>query len=243
MAHSAKAGRSVPPKIRTVLQVIRDDRASTVSDIAGLTELRMSVVDRWVRRLVDWRLLETDENGFYRGGLALRLTGSDVPATGPLFLPELAGVVPGKVRLGVLHRNSVAYVERKVTGAGRLTAAGVRPADAVALGHALVAFGASDGTDRSAAVGHRSDGRVAHTLAVTRLSGTAIIRRRSQGFRVAVPVVGPAGVALLAIELTTPDLGDGFPTVLIALTAASRRLAADPAVQGGALEGSPTSAG
>jgi hypothetical protein len=58
-----------------------------------------------------------------------------------------------------------------------------------------------------------------------------------------VPVVGPAGVALLAIELTTPDLGDGFPTVLSALVAASRRLAADPAVQGGALESSPTSAG
>jgi DNA-binding IclR family transcriptional regulator len=223
--------------------VIRDEQASTVPDIAGLTGLGVSVVDRWVRRLVDWHLLETDENGFYRGGLALRLTGSGAPATRSGFPPELVGVAHGKVRLGVLLRNSVAYVERRATGAGRLTAAGVRPADAVAMGHALVAFGAGDGTGRSATVEHRSNDRVAHALAVTRLSGTSITRRRSQGFRVAVPVVGPVGVALLAIEMTTPDLGDGFPTVLSALVAASRRLAADPALQGGAIEDSPTPTG
>jgi hypothetical protein len=142
----------------------------------------------------------------------------------------------------VLRRGSVAYVERRAPGSGRLTGAGLRPADAVAIGHALLAFSTHAGGHVPVA-SHRPSGRLAHALAVTRLSGTAITRRRSQGFRVAVPVVGVAGVALLAIEATTPDLGDGFPAVFTALVAASRRLARELALPGGAVDDSPTPAG
>jgi hypothetical protein len=40
-----------------------------------------------------------------------------------------------------------------------------------------------------------------------------------------VPVLGRAGVAVVAIGLTATDLGDGFPQLLDALIAASRRTA------------------
>lgn len=233
MAHSAKARRSVPAKLRSILEVVRDNHASTVQDIAGHTGFSEPVVDRWTRRLTAWRLLEPIENGWYRAGLALRLSGAGDPPTATGFLAELAGVVPGKVRLGVLCGSWVSYVERRASGPGRLTAAGVRPADTVAMGQALLAFGA----DHGAAVEHASRGRVAHTLAVTKLSGTAITRRRGKGFRVAVPVLGATGVALLAIEVTTSDLGDGFPPVLAALVSASGRLTRDPALQDGTADG------
>jgi DNA-binding IclR family transcriptional regulator len=239
VAHSAKAGRSVPPKILNVLQVIGAGGAQTVPDLAALTGLPEPVVDRWTRRLADWRLLEPAESGSYRAGLVLRLTGDGRPATESGFLPELSGVAYGRVRLGVLHGSGVAFVERRVGTAtapvatapvatARLAAAGTRSPETTAIGHALLAFrsdqGAPSPVARQDLAGDVSSERA---LAVTRLSGVAITRRRRSGggYRVAVPVLGDAGTAVVAIELTTPDLGDDFPSLLDALIASSRSTA------------------
>ncbi len=260
MAHSGMAGRSVPPTILNVLEVVRAGRAHTVRDIAELTELPEPDVARWSRRLADWRLLEATESGSYHAGLVLGLTGDGSPMAAAGFLPELSGVTHGRVRLGVLHRSGVAYVEqRPLAAAGsraavplvaagsppavQLVAAGSRPAAASAIGHALLAFRSEQGTPSPVARQQPADPptgstvrsaaddasveKLALALAVTRLSGVAITRRRrrGRGFRVAVPVRGAAGTAVVAIELTTRDLGEGFSVLLDALFAASRSIA------------------
>ena len=234
MAHSAKAGRSVPPKILNVLQVIGAGGVQTVPDLAALIGLPEPVVDRWTRRLADWRLLEPAESGSYRAGLVLRLTGGGRPATESGFLPELSGVAYARVRLGVLHGSGVAFVERRVGTAmapvatARLAAAGTRSAETTAIGHALLAFRSDQGARSPVASQHLAgDVSSERALAVTRLSGVAITRRRRSGggYRVAVPVLGDAGTAVVAIELTTPDLDDDFPSLLDALIASSRSTA------------------
>ncbi len=243
------AGRSVPPTILNVLEVVRAGRAHTVHDIAELSELPEPDVARWTRRLADWRLLEATESGSYHAGLVLGLTGDGSPLGAAGFLPELSGVTHGRVRLGVLHRSGVAYVEqRPLAAAGSrsavpLVAAGSRSAEGSALGHALLAFRSEQGTPSPVARQQPADPptgstvrsaaddasveKLALALAVTRLSGVAITRRRrrGRGFRVAVPVRGAAGTAVVAIELTTRDLGEGFSVLLDALFAASRSLA------------------
>jgi len=235
VAHSAKAVLSVPPKVLCILQVVGAGGAHPIPDIAVGSGLPRAVVDRWTPRLVGWRLLELTESGCYRAGLALRLTvGGALPAAAG-FLPELAAVGRGRVRLGVLHRSGLGYLERMMSSAA-ITAAGSRRADTSALGLALLAFGADHGNSSVVSghppAGHRSSEKLHHALALTRLSGAAITRRsRGKGFRVAVPVLGSAGIALVAIESTVPNLGDAFPPALAALRAASGRLAQDPALQ------------
>ena len=112
MGHSAKVGRSVPPKILRILRMISAGGAQTVPDLAALTGLTEPVVHRWTRRLADWGLLEPTESASYRAGLVLRLADDGTPATASGFLPERSGLTPGRVRLGVLHGNRVAFVER-----------------------------------------------------------------------------------------------------------------------------------
>jgi DNA-binding IclR family transcriptional regulator len=232
VAHSAKAGRSVPAEILNVLQVLRARPAQTFPQIAEMTGLPEPVVDQWTRRLADWQLLEPAESR-YRAGLVLRLTGDGSPANAPGLLPALSAVATDEVRLGVLHPGGVAYVEQRPGSAGPLTAAGTQSAADSALGHALLAFRSDHRVPSPAAQprsgGVDSGGKLAHALAVTRLSGVAITRRRTRGrgFRVAVPVLASDGSAVLAVELPTGDLGDGFPSLLAALVAASRKVARD----------------
>ena len=99
------------------------------------------------------------------------------------------------------------------------------------MGHALLAFRSDKGSPSPVAprppADDMSNEKLTLALAVTRLSGVAITPRRTSdgGYRVAVPVLGGAGTAVVAIELTVPDLGDGFPPLLDALIAASRSTA------------------
>jgi DNA-binding IclR family transcriptional regulator len=223
-----------------MLQVVRAGGAHTVPDIAAASGLPQPAVDRWVRRLAGWNLLTGTENGFYRAGLALRLTGDE-------SLSELAETPHGAVRIGVLHRSGIGYIER-TTGSASVTAAGSRRADTGALGHALLAFDADRDTDSTVhqqrLAGHRSSEKLHRALALTRLSGVAITRRRARGkgFRIAVPVLDSAGFAVVAIERTIPDLDDSFPPVLAALQSASHRLSQDPALQAGGAD-DPAQAG
>ncbi len=235
MGHSAKVGRSLPPKIMGILRVISTGGAQAVPDIASLTGLTEPVVHRWTRRLADWGLLEPTESASYRAGLVLRLADDGTPATASGFPPERFGRTPGRVRFGVLHGNRVAFVELRMATAWapteRLTAAGTRSAETTAMGHALLAFRSDKGAHSPVAQRQPADvmsnEKLALALAVARLSGVAITPRRTSagGYRVAVPVLGGAGTAVVAIELPVPDLGDGFPPLLDALIAASRSTA------------------
>jgi DNA-binding IclR family transcriptional regulator len=235
VGHSAKVGRSVPPKILGILEVISAGGAQTVPNLAALTGLTEPVVDRWTRRLADWRLLEPTESASYRAGLVLRLTGDGTSATAAGFSPGRSGLTPGRVRLGVLHGGGVAFVELRMATAraptAGLAAAGTRTAATTAMGHALLAFRSEMAAPSPIAQRQPADTlsceKLARALAVTRLSGVAITPRRTTGggYRVAVPVVGGTGTAVVAIELTAPDLGDGFPPLLDALIAASRSTA------------------
>ena len=236
MGHSAKVGRSLPPKIMGILRVISTGGAQAVPDIASLTGLTEPVVHRWTRRLADWRLLEPPRVLPDRAGLVLRLADDGTPATASGFPPERFGRTPGRVRVGVLHGNRVVFVELRMATAWapteRLTAAGTRSAETTAMGHALLAFRSDKGAHSPVAQRQPADvmsnEKLALALAVALiLSGVAITPRRTSagGYRVAVPVLGGAGTAVVAIELPVPDLGDGFPPLLDALIAASRSTA------------------
>lgn len=148
---------------------------------------------------------------------------------------------PEAARLGVLHDLEVAYIEKQP---------GPRPASSVHArrdparashrcgpGAAGVLAGPHRGNDDHATDAARhavhdtqytmtSPERFRRALAVTRLTRVAVTRWELQaGFcGVAMPVFGPGGQVVAAIELAVGDLGHQLRPVMAALAIASRSL-------------------
>ena len=113
------------------------------------------------------------------------------------------------------------------------------PAPPTALGRALLAFS----SPTPGGTGHRqrlrsytehtitSPPRFRHALAVTRLTRVAVSRREFEAdiYGVAMPVFGPGGHVIAAIEIAAADLDDDLqrimPPLLIATRSLSRELA------------------
>jgi DNA-binding IclR family transcriptional regulator len=214
----------------------------SLTEIARLAGLPISTAHRLTSELTAWRLLERTPEGLYRMGLALRRVsdGADRAPTiaerGPCLLEDLAAVTGYRARLGVLQELEVAYLEKRpgrcpVTG---FTAAATLPAHPTALGRALLAFSPPAVVDMIIARGLRSYTaqtitsvtRLRRALAVARLTRVAVSRfeLEADACGVAVPVFGPGGDVVAAVELTVPDLGTGLQPVLAGLTIAARSL-------------------
>jgi DNA-binding IclR family transcriptional regulator len=240
--NSTEAGRSVTHKITSILMTFTEGSEHTLTEIAQLAGLPISTAHRLTSELASWRLLERTMDGRYRAGLPLRMMGagdSCPPALrerAPCVLEDLARVTRRRVRLGVLQDLEVAYIEkqpgpRPVSG---FTPAATLPVHPTALGRALLAFSPASIVEMTILRGLKvytphtvtAPDRFRRALAVVRVTRVAVTRFELEASTcgVAVPVFGPGGELMAAIELTVPDLGRELQPVMASLTIAARSL-------------------
>jgi DNA-binding IclR family transcriptional regulator len=151
---------------------------------------------------------------------------------------DLAVATRCRVRLGVRDELDVAYIEkcpdhRPVTAFNPVARL---PAHPTALGRALLAFSPPGIVEMTIRRGLRPytshtvtcPDRFRRALAIIRVTRAAVTRYEleAQACTVAMPVFGPGGSAVAAIELTVPDVGVAtLQPALTALTIATRSLA------------------
>jgi DNA-binding IclR family transcriptional regulator len=247
--NSTESGRSVTSKITSILMTFTEGSEHSLTEIARLAGLPISTAHRLTSELTSWRLLERTPDGLYRAGLPLRMISNcpdrnpTLQERAPCVLEDLAAATRSRARLGVLHELEVAYIEkqpghRPVTSWGP---AATLPAHPTALGRALLAFSPPGVVDMTIMRGLRpftahtvtSPDRFRRALAVTRLTRVAVTRFELEAGAcgVAMPVFGPGGEVVAAIELTVQDLGATLQPVLAALTIAARSLSRELAGQ------------
>jgi DNA-binding IclR family transcriptional regulator len=240
--NSTEAGRSVTNKITSILMTFTEGSEHTLTEISQLAHLPISTAHRLTSELASWRLLERTDDGHYRVGLPLRMisTGDAAPPSvaerAPWVLEDLSAATRSRARLGVLSGLEVAYIEKQPghRPVSCFSAAATLPAHPTALGRALLAFSGADLIEATLARGLRpytphtvtSPDRFRRALAVTRLSRVAVTRWELEAgvSGVAMPVFGPGGDVVGAIELAVTDLGRELQSVMAALSVASRRL-------------------
>jgi len=240
--NSIEAGRTVTNKISSILLTFTRGGEHSLTEIAKLAGLPISTAHRLTIELASSRVLERTPDGLYRAGLSLRMIGAvnAYPPTlterAPYILEDLSEIAQCRARLGVLQDLQVAYIEKRpeVAAASSFTTRATLPAHPTALGRVLLAFAPPCAVDRIIINGlpaytqHTvtSTARFRHSLAVTRLTRVAVSRREFEAdiCGVAMPVFGPGGHIVAAIELAVGDLGDGFQRHLDALLIASRSL-------------------
>jgi len=240
--NSTESGRSVTSKITSILMTFTEGSAHSLTEIARLAGLPVSTAHRLTSELASWRLLERTDDGHYRVGLPLRMisTGDGAPPSvaerAPWVLEDLAAATRSRARLGVLSGLEVAYIEKRPghRPVSCFSAAATLPAHPTALGRALLAFSGADLVEATLARGLRpytphtvtSPDRFRRALAVTRLSRVAVTRWELEAgvSGVAMPVFGPGGDVVAAIELAVTDLGRELQSVMAALSVASRSL-------------------
>jgi DNA-binding IclR family transcriptional regulator len=240
--NSAEAGRSVTSKITSILMAFTEGDKHSLTELARLAELPVSTAHRLVSELAAWRLLERAGDGRYRAGLPLRMIGGRVACPpnlqerGPCVLEDLSGVTRCPARLGVLQELDVAYIEKQPGPhpVSSFSRSATVPAHPTALGRALLAFAPASTVEMTIIRGLRpytshtmtSPGRFRRALAVTRLTRVAVTRFELEASTcgVAVPVFGPGGDAVAAIEVLMRDIGHEVQPVIAALTIAARSL-------------------
>ena len=240
--NSAESGRSVTSKITSILLTFTEGSEHSLTEIARLAGLPISTAHRLTSELASWRLLERTEDGQYRAGLPLRMIGTvdacppSIAERAPAVLEDLAGATKSRARLGVLHELEVAYIEKQQGSrpASAFSSAARLPCHPTALGRALLAFSPARTVEMTILRGLRpytrhtvtSPDRFRRALAVTRLSRVAVTRWELEAgvCGVAMPVFGPGGEVVAAIELAVGDLKQQLQPVMAALAIASRSL-------------------
>jgi DNA-binding IclR family transcriptional regulator len=240
--NSVESGRSVTSKITSILLTFTEGSEHSLTEIARLAGLPISTAHRLTSELASWRLLERTEDGQYRAGLPLRMIGTvdacppSIAERAPAVLEDLAGATKSRARLGVLHELEVAYIEKQPGSrpASAFSSAARLPSHPTALGRALLAFSPARTVEMTILRGLRpytqhtvtSPDRFRRALAVTRLSRVAVTRWELEAgvCGVAMPVFGPGGEVVAAIELAVGDLKQQLQPVMAALAIASRSL-------------------
>ena len=249
--NSAECGRSFTSKITSILMTFTEGSVHSLTEIARLAGLPVSTAHRLTSELASWRILERTDDGQYRVGLALRMLGlgaATVPSVAeraPWVLDDLATATRSRARLGVLAGLDVAYIEKQPghRPVSSFTPAATLPAHPTALGRALLAFSEASLVDAVVARGLRSytphtttsPDRFRRALAVTRLTRVAVTRWEFEPgvSGVAMPVFGPGGDIVAALELSVADLGRELPAVTAALAVAARSLSREVATEAG----------
>lgn len=251
--NSGETGRSVTSKVIAILQVFGRGSVHTLTEMARLSQLPISTVYRLATELTAWGALERTDDGQYRIGERLVLLGRGAISTPRCDAYERSrrimedlSVAAGRaeVRLGVLAGSEVVFIS-KPSGARPVPTtyepAG-QPAHATAMGKALLAFSSANLVDMVIARGLKrytpftvttAEG-LRRSLAVIRLTGTAVTRRELSLNTVAVaaPVFGSGGEILAALELQDEpgrDVRTMSPPLIVAARCLSRELL-NPAV-------------
>jgi DNA-binding IclR family transcriptional regulator len=248
--NSTETGRSVTSKITSILLTFTEGDEHSLTEIARLAGLPISTAHRLTAELASWRLLERTEDGRYRAGLPLRMIGTpgacppNITGRAPCVLEDLSAATKKRARFGVLDDLTVSYIEKRPGQhpASLFTPAATLPAHPTALGRALLAFSPARTVELTILNGLRaytphtvtSPETFRRALAVTRLTRVAVTRGELEPdvCGVAMPVFGPGGEVVAAIELTVTNLGPELQSVLPALAIASRSLSRELATQG-----------
>ena len=236
--------RSVISKVVAIVRSFDSGGSLTVTEIAQVADLPLSTVHRLAHELAAWGILHRRDDARFEALLRARC-GS--PRDRPPALRELAAptvddlyaVTKNDVRLGVLDGPRVSYVE-KTDGSRPLSDfsdAAKLPAHATALGRALLAYSPAETVDHLIRYGLRSytsstvatAARLRHALNVVRMRGVAVVSHEllPDHSAVAVPVFGPDGEAVAALEVRLRDVRAELPCVVPALTIAARALSRD----------------
>jgi DNA-binding IclR family transcriptional regulator len=249
--NSTECGRSVTSKITSILMTFTEGRVHSLTEIARLAGLPVSTAHRLTSELTSLRLLERLDDGQYRVGLPLHMLGTGGAASptlaerGAWVLDDLATATRCRARLGVLTGLDVAYIEKQPghRPVSAFSPAATLPAHPTALGRALLAFSPADLVDAAVARGLRpytphtitSADRFRRALAVTRLTRVAVARWELEAdvSGVAMPVFGPGGDVVAAIELAVRELGRELQPVTAALSVAARSLSRELATESG----------
>ena len=260
--NSAEAGRSVTNKITSILMTFTEGSEHSLTEIAQLAGLPISTAHRLTSELASWRLLERTTGGRYRVGLPLRMMGGrdvhppDLRERAPCVLEDLARATRCRARLGILQELEVAYIEKQpgLRPVSAFVPAATLPAHATALGRALLAFAPPRTVELIIMRGLRAytqhtvttPERLRRALAVTRMTHVAVTRLELEATTcaVGVPVFGPGGDVVAAMELTVRDLGREFTQVMAPLSIAarslSRELAGAAVAEAGQLRAAPS---
>lgn len=245
--NESRPGRSVVSKFSAILMTFRQGGEHNLSEIANLSGLPISTAHRMVSDLTDWLVLERDSDGrTYRPGAALQsLVGSTRCHNRSLrdraapWLEDVHRAVNSDVRLHVLRRGTVRYIEkRRGCPVTHFSAAATVPAHATAGGKVLLAFTPDQERHRE-----RDTRLIAYTprtivdpdqlrwvVRKVRINGFAVADRelRSDSTVIGAPVFGPGGRIAAAIELEVEDLANAFesswPALSVAAAGLSREL-------------------
>jgi DNA-binding IclR family transcriptional regulator len=213
----------VTSKVNAILVVFTEGNEHSLTEIARFAGLPISTAHRLTSELTTWRLLERTVDGQYRPGLALRMISKSGPCPlslfdrGPAVLEDLSAATKVRSRLGVIHDLHVSYIEKQ-PGNGPVTSfnpAARLPVHPTALGRAMLAFAPPSTVEAVILCGFRSytartvasPDRFRRSLAVTRLTKVAVTRGELEpgAGGVAMPVFGPGGNVVAALELTITD--------------------------------------
>jgi DNA-binding IclR family transcriptional regulator len=254
MTDDAAPGRTVISKAAVILLTYLNGDVHTLSEIATATGLPLSTAHRLVRQLAAWKILERTDDGDYCVGLPLRLIGGagDAPTSleerACLVLQDLSHALDADVRLGVLDDVEVSYIE-KPRGRHPVTTfsqGATVPAHATAMGKALLAFSAPAlvevflraGLTACTPFTLTAPDRFRRALAIVRLKRLAVAHKELDLNRsaLAVPVFGPGGRVLAAIEVgvdnPVTDLPDVRPALIVASRSLTRELLTTPDLAG-----------
>jgi DNA-binding IclR family transcriptional regulator len=249
----------VTNKVSSILLTFTRGGEHSLTEIAKLAGLPVSTAHRLANELASLRVLERTPDGLYRTGLSLRTIGAvntyppSLAERAPYVLEDLSEIAQCRARLGVLQDLEVAYIEKRPEAgtATSFTSRATLPAHPTAVGRVLLAFAPPCTVERVLIHGLRaytehtvtSIERFRHSLAVTRLTRVAVSRQEFEAdvCGVAMPVFGPGGHIVAAIELAVADLHVGLRRHLLdALLIASRSLSRELAGEAPAVPASAT---
>jgi DNA-binding IclR family transcriptional regulator len=246
ISDESAGGRTVISKAVTILMTYLGGASHSLTEIAAITALPLSTAHRLLCDMAACKLLERANNGEYQIGFPLRAIGAtargatDLEGHAHLVLQDLSHILDTDVRLGVLCNSGVAYIEKL---AGRRPISTFEqnrrlPVHATALGKALLAFSPPEVVHLLLMPGLKaftphtvtSPDRLRRTLAMARLSRLAVDRWELEVGRsaLAVPVFGPDGGVVAAIEARvenpTAELSIVRPALVVAGRSLSRQL-------------------
>lgn len=234
--------RSVTGRVAAILTALIGGDEHSTAEIARLTGIPMSSAYRLTAELAAAELIERTDSGGYRAGSVLRLLAADGESPVGLLerarhtLDDLSRAGNSRVRFGVLDRLDVVYLERipgrPPSDADLATAR--QPAPPTALGRALLAFSPVPLVEQVLARGLlaytpdtvTSADRIRRTLAAIRQTHVALTCGEYETglCAVAMPVFGPGGGIVAALELAVADLNHDLMRSLAILEISSRGL-------------------
>ena len=251
---------SVTLKVAAIVWAVSDCGDPSMTDVVRRTGLPPSTTYRLLRELVRGQLLEHSTDGRYRTNHVLhqRAHKRQRPRAGELrtqvctVLDDLGVTTGGRARFGVWRGTDISYLERPAgTGASTCIAGLIpSPPHATALGQMLLAHGPSKLLDQVLGRGLPARSELTSTavehlkwsLAAARRNELAVIQSKLAHIicAAAVPVRGPDGTVVGALELTFDAFTNGLPRARASLLMAARGLARDLASRPQVL---PTGAG